>query len=75
MAEVVRILDGEQGLWQEFDELLDESRHAQQIAVAVRRCVHARLAESLGGVTLEDLCSEVRSLDEAPLDHRYVFHI
>ncbi len=83
MAEVVRILDGEQGPWETIQPRLRKSgsgsltsgRHAQQISVAVGRCVHARLAESLGGVTLEDLCQEVKSLDGEPLDHRYVFHI
>ncbi len=104
MVEVVRILDGEQGFWEEAVEpgnwpgddsgdirvtcrsgkgsakaLSGERekapRHAQQINIAVKRCVHARLAESLGAVTLEDLCNEVRSLDDAPLEHRYVFHI
>ena len=50
-------------------------RHAQQIAHAVFRRVHERLARSLDEVTLKDLCDEVRELAGEPLDHRYVFHI
>jgi len=50
-------------------------RHAQQIAQAVWRCVHERLALSLDAVTLQDLCDEVRASAGEPLDHRYVFHI
>ena len=50
-------------------------KHAQQIAHAVRRCVHERLAQSLDAVTLKDVCDEVRSLAGEPMDHRYVFHI
>jgi len=53
----------------------DGQRHAQRIAQAVWRCVHERLTESLGTVTLQDLCDEARALDGEPLDHRYVFHI
>lgn len=50
-------------------------RHAQRIAQAVWRCVHERIAHSLGSVTLQDLCEEVRSEAGEPLEHRYVFHI
>lgn len=84
MAEVVRVLDGEQSSWESLARPMRKTaahgtassgRHAQQISVAVGRCVHARLAESLGAVTLEDLCQEAKSLDGEPLDHRYVFHI
>ena len=53
----------------------DAHRHAQWIAQAVWRCVHERLTQSLGGVTLQDLCEEVRTIAGEPLDHRYVFHI
>jgi len=53
----------------------DDHRHAQRIAHAVWRCVHERLTQSLGTVTLQDLCDEVRSIAGEPLDHRYVFHI
>jgi len=51
------------------------ARHAQQIAHAVYRCVHERLAKALDAVTLQDLCDEVRESAQDPLDHRYVFHI
>ena len=50
-------------------------RHAEQIATAVRRCVHERMAQSLETVTLQDLCDAVRTEAGEPLDHRYVFHI
>jgi Rrf2 family iron-sulfur cluster assembly transcriptional regulator len=53
----------------------DVQQHAQGIARAVWRCVYERLAQSLSGVTLQDLCDEVRSTAGEPLDHRYVFHI
>jgi Rrf2 family iron-sulfur cluster assembly transcriptional regulator len=53
----------------------DAHRHAQRIARAVWRCVHERLAQSLGAITLQDLCDEVRAASGGPLDHRYVFHI
>ena len=53
----------------------ESHRHAQWIAQAVWRCVHERLTQSLGGVTLQDLCEEVRKESGEPLDHRYVFHI
>lgn len=61
-----------------FPEALEEppihAGHAQRIAQAVWRCVHERLTQSLGGVTLQDLCDEVRHGASDP-DHRYVFHI
>jgi Rrf2 family protein len=50
-------------------------RQAQRIAETVWRCVHERFAESLGAVTLQDLCEAVRTEVGEPLDHRYVFHI
>ena len=50
-------------------------RHAQRIAQAVQHCVHERLTQSLGAITLQDLCDEVRSQAGEPIDHRYVFHI
>ena len=50
-------------------------RRAQQIAQAVWRCVHERLTQSLGAVTLQDLCDAVPAASGEPLDHRYVFHI
>ena len=50
-------------------------RHAQRIALAVQHCVHERLTQSLGAITLQDLCDEVRSQAGEPIDHRYVFHI
>jgi len=53
----------------------DAHRHAQWIAQAVRRCVHERLIQSLGEVTLQDLCHEVHEIAGEPLDHRFVFHI
>ena len=56
-------------------EARDAHRHAQWIAQAVWRCVHERLTQSLGAVTLQDLCDEVRTIAGEPLDHRYVFHI
>ena len=52
-----------------------QAGHAQRIAQAVWRCVHERLTQSLGAVTLQDLCDEVRHGVWDPLDHRYVFHI
>ena len=50
-------------------------RHAQRIARAVWQSVHERIAESLGTVTLQDLCDAVRSDGGEPVEHRYVFHI
>ena len=92
MADVVRILDGVNGGWNESNgrrrprgkvkggagqsaSSKDIHRHAQWIAEAVWRCVHERLTQSLGEVTLQDLCQEVRVIAGEPLDHRYVFHI
>ena len=89
MAEVVRILDGTNGAENGKSRRLvpngtagssrrdsrDGHRHAQRIADAVWRCVHDRLTESLGAVTLQDLCDEVRAESGEPLEHRYVFHI
>ena len=56
-------------------ESKDAHRHAHRIAQAVWRCVHERLTQSLGMVTLQDLCDEVRTEAGDPIDHRYVFHI
>ena len=50
-------------------------RHAQCVAQAVWRCVHERIMQSLDGVTLEDLCDDVKAAAGEPIDHRYVFHI
>ena len=94
MAEVVRILDGGNGVHGKGREAArrassngrgragraraeakDASRHAQRIAQAVQHCVHERLTQSLGAITLQDLCDEARSQAGEPLDHRYVFHI
>ena len=98
MADVVLVLDGENGGWNggARDALRlplpngrskaraarakgaaprDDYRHAQRIAHTVWRCVHERLAQSLGAITLQDLSDEVRAAAGEPLDHRYVFHI
>jgi DNA-binding IscR family transcriptional regulator len=90
MADVVRVLDGGQGGWAAVPNGngrpggakrtrtgngADAHRHAQWISQAVWRCVHERLTQSLGGVTLQDLCEEARAIAGEPLDHRYVFHI
>ena len=95
MADVVGILDGENGMsngkrreatrrapangrarnGHGSAEAKDAQRHAQRITQAVRRCVHDRLTESLGSVTLQDLCDEVLAGAVNPLEHRYVFHI
>ena len=94
MAEVVRILDGNNG-WngkgreattrgaangkgrapRKSAEANGTLRHAQRIAQAVQHCVHERLTQSLGAISLQDLCDEVRSQAGEPIDHRYVFHI
>ena len=86
MAEVVRILDGGNG-WngahratangrgRKGTEANGTPRHAQRIAQAVQRCVHERLTQSLGAITLQDLCDEVRSQAGEPITHRHVFHI
>ena len=97
MADVVGVLDGENGGWNSDERNAaghghpngtrkaagrakntngkDAHRHAQRIARAVWRCVHERLAQSLGAITLQDLCDDVRTEAGEPLDHRYVFHI
>jgi hypothetical protein len=54
---------------------VNQQQYAEWISEAVRRCVHERLTQSLGAVTLQDLCDEARSIAGEPLDHRYVFHI
>ena len=89
MADVVRILDGVNSAGNGHgrpivrrsvgsrNRLREEAHdaHAQLIVQAVWRCVHERLTQSLGAVTLHDLCEEVRAEAGEPLDHRYVFHI
>ncbi|MBI2104363.1 MAG: Rrf2 family transcriptional regulator [Candidatus Omnitrophica bacterium] len=90
MAEVVLVLDGLDGAngasvpngrpsakagRAKTTEPKDAHRHAQRIAQAVWRCVHERLTQSLGTITLQDLCDEVRAQTGEPLDHRYEFHI
>ena len=50
-------------------------QHAQWIAQAVHHCVHERLLQSLGTITLQAVCEEARHIAGEPLDHRYVFHI
>jgi Rrf2 family protein len=80
MADVVRVLDGKNGRSRAGSPRASPMasgarRHAQRIADTVWRCVHERLAQSLGTVTLQDLCEEVRTDAGEPLDHRYVFHI
>ncbi len=52
-----------------------QAEHARWIVEAVWRCVHERLTQSLGAVTLQDLCEEVRVVAGEPLEHHYVFHI
>jgi Rrf2 family iron-sulfur cluster assembly transcriptional regulator len=82
MAHVVRVLDGTNGHRPGSNSrrssgaaAKETQRYAQQIAHAVRRCVHERITQSLDAVTLKDLCDEVRALAGEPMDHRYVFHI
>ena len=53
----------------------DGQRHAQWITQAVHHCVHERLTQSLGEITLQDVCQEARAIAGEPLEHRYVFHI
>ncbi|MBI4343317.1 MAG: Rrf2 family transcriptional regulator [Candidatus Omnitrophica bacterium] len=79
MAQVVRVLDGWDGMangktGKTNGKPREGQRRSQQIAHAVWRCVHERLAHSLDGVTLRDLCDEVGATVD-PLEHRYVFHI
>ena len=84
VGEIVRVLDGEQpapnGKSKNGHRGPEGRRgrgvpHAQRIAHAVYRCVHERLTKSLEQVSLGDLCEDVRAHAQAPLDHRYVFHI
>ncbi|MBI3331248.1 MAG: Rrf2 family transcriptional regulator [Candidatus Omnitrophica bacterium] len=85
MAEVVLILDGGNGTAgpngraataaRAKGSSKEAHRHAQRIAQVVGRCVLERLTQSLGTITLQDLCDEVRAQAGEPLDHRYVFHI
>lgn len=84
VGEIVRVLDGQlplpNGKSKNGHRPSDGRRsrgvsQAQRIAQAVYRCVHERLTQSLDEVALGDLCEEVRAQAEAPLDHRYVFHI
>jgi Rrf2 family protein len=76
MADVVRVLDGANGRRKKTEAPAGkDGRHAQRIAQAVWRCVHERISDSLGAVTLQDLHDEVRTSAGEPLDHRYVFHI
>lgn len=55
--------------------MADQRQHAQQIAQAVWKCLHERLTQSLGAITLQDLCDQVRAEAGDPIDRRYVFHI
>ena len=87
MADVVHVLDGTNGapparsrqaVRRALSNGKDASgahRRAQHITQAVQRCVVERLVQSLGDVTLRDLCDEVGLEAGEPLDHRYVFHI
>ncbi len=73
IGEIVRVLDGDAPAPNGKGK--NGHRHAQRIAHAVYRCVHERLTNSLEEVTLEDLCEDARTHAQAPLEHRYVFHI
>lgn len=85
MGEVVRVLDGSPeanghqkgngGHGRRKAAAHTPARHAERIAGAVWRCVHERLAQSLDGVTLQDVCDEVKTIAGEPLDHRFTFHI
>lgn len=76
MAEVVRVLDGTDGMAKPRKAARrDMPGHAQQVASTVQRCVNERLTASLSAVTLQDLCNEVDTESGEPLEHRYVFHI
>ena len=83
MADLVRVLEGgdatadgqRRSSARATQRATSQMRQAERIAHAVWRCVHERLTESLNGVTLQDLCEEVRTQGEEPLDPRYVFHI
>lgn len=73
MGEIVRTLEG--NVTVHNGKIADNQRHAERIIHAVYRCVHERLAQSLDGVTLQDLCDEVEALSGDSLEHRYLFHI
>jgi Rrf2 family protein len=79
MADVVQVLDAAEDAQPPAAaratarRARDAQQHAQRISRAVRHCVHERLNQSLGAVTLQDLCDEAGA--DAPLDHRYEFHI
>jgi len=75
MAEVVHALDAEEAAPARSGARRGRAvqQHAQRISQAVWHCVHERLAQSLGAVTLQDVCDEAGS-DES-IEHRYVFHI
>ncbi len=83
MAEVVHVLDGSNGKGRSNGRARagrrvasgEGHRRAQHVAQAVNRCVHERIVQSLGEVTLQDLCEAARAEAGEPLDHRYVFHI
>jgi Rrf2 family protein len=77
MAEVVRVLDGANGAAKPAPNGRPKkgADAAAWITQAVRHCVHERLTALLGGVTLQDVCDEVRAIAGEPLDHRYTFHI
>lgn len=72
MGEIVRTLEGDVTVHN--GKIADNPRHAQRIIHAVYRGVHERLAHTLDGVTLKDLCDEAQTSSEA-LEHRYLFHI
>jgi hypothetical protein len=71
----VRVLDGAPAGHEAKPSKSDSDPHAQHVANVVFRCVHERLADALDGVTLQDVCDQVRESAEEPLEHRYVFHI
>ena len=86
MGEVVRVLDGSpesnghkpsgaNGAGRRKAVVQGPAQHAEWIAGAVWRCVHERLAQSLDGVTLQDVCDEAKAIAGEPLDHRFTFHI
>lgn len=85
MADIVQVLDGERPAAngqrhgtngkRVHSARTDAQRHGQLIAQAVWRCVHERIAEALGAVTLQDLCETVKTEAGEPMDHRYVFNI
>ena len=84
MADIVQVLDGERQAangkrhgtnGKQLHARNGAQRHGQLIAQAVWRCVHERIHESLGAVTLQDLCDTVKTEAGEPLEHRYVFHI